>query len=235
MKKYHTWIIHDNSVVVPCRLYTWGSLALCGLLVIGGLAVGFPVGERIHGVDPFNISVFCWVLAGFPILVTKATRVENWPCSWFLRGEVPCRSVTEVVAVTGVDAQILIAILLRLDEQTYLRNRGPFNVLFSRKTEEIGGGFSIDVPIKVLAAMEGGLIPVKVLGQWGIGLAFVSARSWGSYQAISNFGVYEDQAICRDLAHTLSVAQSQPSHRLTMGNMAVSRVLGIFQTDCYFF
>lgn len=49
-------------------------MAISALLVIGGLVVGFVVGERIS-VDPFNITMFCWALAAFLLLVAKAIRV----------------------------------------------------------------------------------------------------------------------------------------------------------------
>ncbi|EQB52815.1 hypothetical protein CGLO_07505 [Colletotrichum gloeosporioides Cg-14] len=181
LEEYVKWVIDDNAIIISCKWYAWGTLLICALLVVGGLAVGFSLGERINGVDPFNISVFCWVLAGFVLLVAKAIRVENWPWSRFLRGQVTCRSISEVVAVSGVDAQLLIALLLRIDSQTYLRTRGPFNVMFLRHTDDIEGGFSIDVPIKIETAIEGGWIPIKILGDAGTGILFLSAHSWSPY------------------------------------------------------
>ncbi|KAI0385086.1 hypothetical protein F5Y04DRAFT_246803 [Hypomontagnella monticulosa] len=237
------WVISDNAIIVPYKRYAWGWLIVSTLLVLAGLAVGFSVGGRIAGVDPFNVSIFCWAVAGFLLVVAKAICVENWPWSRFLRGEVPCRSVSEVAAVTGVDAQVILAILIGLDKRTYLKTCGPFNTLFLRHAADASGGFSIDVPIRNSTAIKGGLIPIKVLSQSAPGLVFIYAHSWARYNEIDHASTYEGRNICRDMSHFTywSDNDSIPFHQLqTSGSEEdekyhVSRVLGLFEKDCYFY
>lgn len=65
--------------MVQCRLYVSAVVALSASLVIGGISIGITVGDRIPGVDPFNITTYCWVLAAFVLLVFKSIRVRDWP------------------------------------------------------------------------------------------------------------------------------------------------------------
>lgn len=95
MDELNTWIIDEKSITVPHRLYCWTVLAGCAL-VLGGLAIGLTVHTRIQGVDPSNITMFCWAVAGFVTVLAKSIRVVNWPWSDFLRGQVVCRSIKYV-------------------------------------------------------------------------------------------------------------------------------------------
>ncbi|KAI6083254.1 hypothetical protein F4821DRAFT_245258 [Hypoxylon rubiginosum] len=241
MKMLNNWVIDQDVIVVPYKRYAWGSISLATLLVCCGLAVGFSVGDRIPGVDPSNISAYCWVVTAFLLLMAKAICVESWPWSSFLRGNVPCRSVSEVVSVTGIDAQVLLAILLRLDNRMHLRTRGPFNTLFRRKSPDALGGFSIDVPIKTATAIEGGFIPIKVLSDWGTGLVFINTHSWVSYNGITDSSPYNGHAICPDIDNPYYwIADEQtPCFHLTNikedSTIHISRVLGVFERDCYFY
>ncbi|KAI1380537.1 hypothetical protein F4677DRAFT_262107 [Hypoxylon crocopeplum] len=241
MKMLNNWVIDDNAIVVPYKRYAWGAMALAVFLVCVGLSVGFSVGDRIPGVDPSNISAYCWVLTVFLLLMAKALRVESWPWSSFLRGQVPCRSVSEVVAVTGVHPQVLLAILLRLDNHMHLRTRGPFNTLFRRQSTDPQGGLSIDVPITTATAIEGGFTPIKVLADWGTGLVFINTHSWAAYNGITDSGTYRGHAICRDINHPYYSATDEqtPCYRLVNlkedAQVYISRVLGVFEQDCYFY
>ena len=44
-----------------------------------------------------SITVFAWMLADFIILVVKSLVASEWPLRDFLKGCVPCRSVSELV------------------------------------------------------------------------------------------------------------------------------------------
>ncbi|KAF5485649.1 hypothetical protein CGCF413_v013441 [Colletotrichum fructicola] len=101
-------------------------MTACGILVVGGITAGLIVGERIPGVDPFNIATFAWVLAAFIILIAKSLSVREWPWRDFLRGQVPCRSVSELHTVTGIDEQrILKYLLASVLKHTETKSFGP--------------------------------------------------------------------------------------------------------------
>lgn len=55
--KMDEWIFDRRAIIVRCDVYVW-TWAVCALLlVIGGLVIGFCLGNRVRGVDPFNITV----------------------------------------------------------------------------------------------------------------------------------------------------------------------------------
>jgi hypothetical protein len=82
----NSWQFDDDSVTIGCWKYAGSVALICSVLVGGGLAVGFTVGTGIEGVDPFNITVFCWAFAAFILVIAKSARVRKWPWQDFLRG-----------------------------------------------------------------------------------------------------------------------------------------------------
>ncbi|EEP79627.1 predicted protein [Uncinocarpus reesii 1704] len=192
------WTMDEKSIIVPSAWYSWSVLSVCGVLVAGGLAIGLSVETRIRGVDPFNIAIFCWALAGFVMVVAKSVRVENWPWRDFLLGQVVCRSITELHAVTGADAQLILALLLRFESRIQLHTRGPFHTVFSRKADD---GFSIDEPMKTSTLIDGGLVFVRVQSLAGPALVSISAGYLGCYNEVAHQGSTEEgsKPICRDL------------------------------------
>jgi len=56
--KMKEWVIDENSVTVVCKTYTRIMLLLAAFIVCGSLAVPFTVGDRIAGVDPFQLTSF---------------------------------------------------------------------------------------------------------------------------------------------------------------------------------
>lgn len=68
-----------------CDWYVGAVSAAAAVLVFGGIAAGITVGERLPGVDPFNITTFSWVLAAFVVLTSKSARVVSWPWWDFLQ------------------------------------------------------------------------------------------------------------------------------------------------------
>ncbi|KAK4445675.1 hypothetical protein QBC34DRAFT_412904 [Podospora aff. communis PSN243] len=152
-------VLGEKGVMVDCKLYVAVLIALCIALVGGGIAVGVTVGERIPGVDPFNVTTYCWVLAAFILLVAKSIRVHQWPWNDFLRGRVLCTTVSELSSVTGIDGQLIIAYLLQHESSSFLQTRGPFNAVFQRRSDD---GFSIDVPIAMWTMLICGLIMIEV-------------------------------------------------------------------------
>ncbi|KAF3917522.1 hypothetical protein AA313_de0200196 [Arthrobotrys entomopaga] len=159
--KMDDWIFEQDGVRVECAQYFWVVLAITTILVFGGLIIGLTVQTRIKGVDPFNITMFCWGLAAFLVLVAKSIRVEVWPWRDFLRRRVLCRSVSELHSVTRVDEQVILTKLLQSEQMNILKTKGPYNCIFSRKAEGTDG-FSIDRPLNLRTMLLGGLIPVRV-------------------------------------------------------------------------
>ncbi|KAJ4299339.1 hypothetical protein N0V90_004584 [Kalmusia sp. IMI 367209] len=239
MQEFQTWMIDETTVVIPNRKYAWGFLGGCIMLVLGGLTMGLSVGNRIEGVDPLGFATYCWVLSGFVLLVAKSMRVENWPWSRFFRGQVVCRSLREVVSVTGMDSQTILAILLRLEPRMNLIKRGPFNAVFSKQGAE---GFAIDVPFRTSTLMEGGLILVKVQSIVGDALVGIRSDLWTRYDSVSPKGDNEktERVVCRDFldpgtwVSSATGGQDFPLYTLSRSDIQWFRVVGLFEKDAYF-
>ncbi|CZR59475.1 uncharacterized protein PAC_09367 [Phialocephala subalpina] len=236
MNEFQRWIIDETSIVISNKLYAWGFLGGSALLVFGGLAIGLSVGDRITGVDPLGLASYCWIFAGFVLLVAKSLRVENWPWSRFFRGQVVCRSVREVHSVTGMDSQDILAILLRLEPRMNLIKRGPFNAVFSKRGTE---GFAIDVPFNTSTLIEGGLILVKVQSVAGDALVGIRSDLWTRYDSVSPKGdnATEDKVVCRDFLDPgkwTTRAKEFPLYTLSRGDIQWFRVVGLFEKDAYF-
>ncbi|KAI8719788.1 hypothetical protein NCS52_00760800 [Fusarium sp. LHS14.1] len=181
------WILEEKGVMVRCRRYVSLLMLLCAVLVAGGVSIGVVVGERITGVDPFNITTYCWVLAAFILLVAKSVRVQNWPWNDFLHGRVLCKSVSELSSITGVDEQLILAKLLQDESISVLQTRGPYNTVFSRKLED---GFSIDRPLSTWTMLLSGLIMLEVESARGRGLVCLDLRRGTKYNLIQNMSQY---------------------------------------------
>lgn len=160
-KRMKEWVFEENGVRVRCDWYVGAVSAAATVLVLGGMAAGITIGERLPGVDPFNITTFSWVLAAFIILIAKSVRVASWPWWDFLHRQVLCRSVSELSAVTGIEDQLILARLLQEESGTPLQTRGPYNTVFSCKASG-GGGFSIDQPLNIRTMLLSGLIMIQV-------------------------------------------------------------------------
>ncbi|KAH8747579.1 hypothetical protein F5882DRAFT_491181 [Hyaloscypha sp. PMI_1271] len=196
LEQVDNWIIDERSIIVTSVLYSWVVLVGIGIVVLGGVAL-VAMRDSIPNVDPSNLTVLVWTAAGFAVVYAKSRRVEDWPWRDFLRGRVVCRSVTEVNAVTKVEPQLLLAILLRYETRMFLKKRGPFNNLFDRKSED---GFSIDVPPLVETAAAGGHIFIKVDSLNGPALVGLQGHIWGNYESVSPKDRTREGSslICRD-------------------------------------
>ncbi|OBR16272.1 hypothetical protein CH63R_01452 [Colletotrichum higginsianum IMI 349063] len=155
------WKIHESSIVVECPDFVVRVSLFSAALVLGGLACGFFVGERITGVDPFNLTMFSWIIAGFVILIAKSVRVSDWTWRDFLFRQVTCRTVKEVAdVVPGLDEQDILCFLLSSEIRSTLKTRGPFGGVFYFSPTD--GGFSIDVKPNLQTLWAAGVIPVMV-------------------------------------------------------------------------
>jgi hypothetical protein len=176
------WVIDETSVTINCGWYVWPVVALASCLALGGLAIGFSVGERINGVDPSNLATYLWVLGAFVVLVGKSVKVSEWSWNDFLLRRVRCKSVSEIYSITGISPQHIIAKLLHDDcEESVLQTRGPYNSVFRNRQTE---GFSIDVAIRQSTLLLSGLTMLKVVTAKGHALVCLDSRRKTELQAI---------------------------------------------------
>lgn len=199
------WVVDETSVTISCRFYVWSIMSVAGILGGGGLAIGFTLGNRVEGVDPFNLATYTWVLAAFVILICKSILVEHWTWSDFLRCRVRCRSVSELAAATGIDEQLVMAKLLHDDcGGTILVTRGPYNSVFRRRAEGGGDGFSIDRPMSAETLMLSGLAPLKVVTPRGHAIVCLDYRRGTTLVVVEHQG-RQDKArlVCEDLGRVL--------------------------------
>lgn len=232
------WVLEENGVRVYCKRYVWIVLTIAAALVLGGIAAGITIRNRLTGVDPFNITTFCWIVAGFVILVAKSVRVAYWPWRDFLRCQVLCRSVSELRSVTRIDDQLILARLLHDESISRLRTRGPYNCVFSRKTES-DDGFSIDRPLSIRTMLLSGLIMIQVQSaHQGEFLACLDLRKGTEYKFIdSNNVLEEEEHIISEKLTAKDLQISGVNHiPLTSGtSKRWNKVIGIYgQGECYF-
>ncbi|KAK4113804.1 hypothetical protein N656DRAFT_767511 [Canariomyces notabilis] len=166
---------------------------VAAVLVAGGLVAGLTVGERVEGVDPFNFTMFAWILAGFIILIAKGIWVSDWPWRDFLHARVTCRSARELRRVTHLSDRELLVLLLWLEQQT-LTVSGPYNGPFTNCAT--GEGFSIDIPSDLKALLASGLVPVQVGTLSGPKIVFMSFRKDGRLRAVSPRGSFSGMILC---------------------------------------
>lgn len=104
--RFRGWDIEETAIFVKKPWYVIWVMAGCAVLTVGGLMVGCLLGERLAGVDAFNITFFAWVLAGFIILVAKSLLVSEWPWRDFLQGVVVTQTWVDWLA-TRVQSSVV--------------------------------------------------------------------------------------------------------------------------------
>jgi hypothetical protein len=173
------WVVSEDSITIKCRRYVALVIIAALIVVCGCMAVPFAVGSRIPGVDPFQITTFGWGLAFFVVILAKSRYVSEWPWHQFLRGQVVCRSISDVNEVTKIDPQMILMNLLHGECDNILKTRGPFNGMFGRQAEG-PDGFSIDVPVKLSTMLASGFIMLKVINEKGEHLICEDVRKGSS-------------------------------------------------------
>ena len=203
------WVIDSETIVIRCRRVVLFILAPTLAIAATGIVLLLAPYHKPRNVDPSNFMIFLWSIALSFLLVAKAFYVPDWPWHDFLRGEVQCRSVSEVSRITGIDRQLVLIHLLSHERILALRVKGPYAKLFSQcrtaddSTTSISSalsslndetlpskasGFSIDVPITLEAVYASGFLIVKILSFDGPRLVFVDGRQ-GSADEINVFSV----------------------------------------------
>ncbi|KAK8102111.1 hypothetical protein PG984_015257 [Apiospora sp. TS-2023a] len=124
-KKSEGWIISDNSVTVKRPWYVIGVLLFCA-----GVALAFTVPMGLKGGDPFQYFYCTTAAIGMILFMAKSVWMSDWPWDDFLRGRIVCHSVSEVAAVSRMDAQIVLLKLLDHARVSRFNTQGPFNILF---------------------------------------------------------------------------------------------------------
>ena len=174
--KMNGWDISEDSITIKTRRFVNTIITMAVVLILVGMTVPFIVGERIKGVDPFQITTFSWILSGFIILIAKAQYVNTWLWHDFLQGRVVCRSVSDVCAVTRMDPQLVLMNLLHEERENTLITKGPFNGMFSRRSENKGVGFAIDESVQLLTMLASGFVILKVVNEMGEHLICIDVR-----------------------------------------------------------
>jgi hypothetical protein len=242
-EKMRDWIIAETSVTVTCRRYIISILAICAVILCGGIAIPFAVKDRIVGVDPFEITTFTWFIVGFILVLAKSRYVSYWPWHDFLHGRVVCNSVTDLADVTGVDAQLVLMKLLHNERKTTLTTRGPYNRMFARR-ELIMGGFSINVEVKTSTMFASGFILLKVLSQDGEHLISLDVRKGAQLAYASKNALAAKYLSCLDIGKRYfdedeidtSHNQSKSSRVLYLeeNELNYNKVLGLYCGDSSF-
>ena len=239
------WIIAETTVTLKCYRYVYTILFLCAVLICGAMAVPFSVQNRLKGVDPFNITTFAWLMAGFILVIAKSRYVCEWPWHDFLRGRVVCKSIKEMADVTGIDGQMILTNLLHNERNTALTTKGPYNGMFDRRAEFGSAGFSIDVPIQLSTMLASGFVLLKVLSVKGERLICLDVRKgseWGIGAAMKHH--HGEHLACTDLEdeEDKKEVQEKPDGvtggkkilRLTRSEFLWTRVLGVYVRDSLF-
>jgi len=152
-------------------------------------------------VDPFQITTFTWVVAGFFILICKSLYVSDWPWHEFLRARVVCRSLSEIRDVTGVSGQLILEHLLHEENRNILRTTGPYNGLFKRKREDGAGGLSIDEPATLETVHASGFVVLKVRNEQGEHLLCLDVRGGGDTAvSLAVSGHWEKGLVSKDVS-----------------------------------
>lgn len=254
MRKWH---MRTCDIVVRCATYVRIIQGLAIMLVFGGLAVPFSVGDRITGVDPFQIATYTWLIAGFFLVVAKSQYVEAWPWNDFLHARVECHSVTDLSEVSGIDPQQILLFLLRNEWNNVLNTDGPYNGMFTRKVQPdspegtktksptgtdsapttSGAGFSIDIPLHVHTMLASGIVPLKVRDPTGEHLICIDGRKgkWdralserrGKWLTCRNFN-------SEDLEDRTNDDASKEVHRLERYEFKWTKVMGVYVKDSVF-
>ena len=257
-KLMESWEFAQSSITVHCRPYTRKCLIFAIFLVGGTLAVPFSVGDRISGVDPFQIASFGWLLAGLFLIGAKSIYVSEWPWHDFLRGQVVCRGVRNLRDVTGIKAQTILMYLLHNERKMTLVTQGPHNGMFQNASKE-GKGFAIDEPVKNSTMLASGFIVLKVLNEKGEHVVCIDVRKgveWDAavknqsadYLACLDIGKeglsFEDMESDHKTAYTtleVEEADTDASHdgrdkvlKLERRNLRWNKMLGLYVKDSRF-
>jgi len=232
------WVANESSIVVECKGYIILVLSISAIILLGGIAIGVTVGERIPGVDPWEITNYSWLVVGVVLVFAKSRYVTDWPWHDFLRMRVVCSSVSDLVEVGKVSGEMVLIKLLLEEHQTTLTTTGPYNGMFSRKAGQ-GEGFAIDVPVSLDALFAAGFILLKVKGEEGDNVVVFDSRRGTEVQMMASKGESGEWLSCVDVGGKVAreLAEEEVSSwsknrgtilYLSRKKIKWSKVLGLF-------
>jgi hypothetical protein len=156
--EFKTWTVTEDAVRTRTAKYSIIVLTVAIGIIGGNLTVPFLVKKGIPGVDPFQFVTFGWLLAGAFLVLAKSRYVENWPWHDFLRGQMVCRSVSELAVASRVKEQAVLLYLLHHEFRNPLVYCGPYPGVFRRRAEKGARGFDINVPTGHATVLAAGFI-----------------------------------------------------------------------------
>ncbi|KAF2660314.1 hypothetical protein K491DRAFT_711818 [Lophiostoma macrostomum CBS 122681] len=248
-KKMDEWVFHEDAVEVRCKKYVFAVLSFCAVLILGALAVPFTVGDRIAGVDPFQIVTFSWLVVGVILVAAKSRYVSEWPWHEFLHGTVFCRSVSDLANLTGVSDQVILVKLLDDEGRSINRTRGPYNGMFRKNKSETGDGFAIDTPARLSTMLASGFIVLKVLSDHGDHLLVLDARKETAamdyarstahalqYFCCKNIDAEQESRVTKDGSGTTNTAKPSCGniYRIKWQSVSWAKLGGLYVADSWF-
>ena len=219
--KTKKWVVAETSIRVNCSGYSRSILAVALVIIAAALTVPFTVRNKIAGVDPFQFVSLAWLVAGAVLIGAKSRYVRDWPWHDFLRGQVVCKSITELAEVSSVPHQMILLYLLHNESKHTLTVSGPYTGMFDRVSEK-GDAFVIDKPVQLSTALASGFLVFKVQNEDGEHIVCVDGRK--STLNISNRS-HAKRNVCLDVGwdddgqnHEASILQSENADSFAQKN-----------------
>lgn len=163
--EFKSWTPGEDSILVFTYKYTAAVLTVAVAIIGSSLAAPFLAKDSITAVDPFNFVTFGWLVVGAFLVVAKSRYAENWPWHDFLRGQVVCRSVSELHKASKVDEQTVLLYLLHHEFKNPTTFRGPYHGLFRRHADKGTQGFNVNVPTEYKTVLAAGFIVLQVFDE----------------------------------------------------------------------
>lgn len=254
LREMRSWHVAPTHIKVNCQVYVASIITVAIVLVLGGLAIPFTVGGRIKDVDPFQITLFAWIVSGFILVFAKSRYVGTWPWHDFLKGNVVCKSLSDLSDVAHLDPQIILRYLLENEYKTWLVTSGPYNGMFDRRCDSRykderfhvaqTDGFSIDKPVALRTMVAAGFVILKVAGSDGENLICLDGRKGAFSRDAANKGRRADWMTCRNFntdlledTRNMDGNEKEPKHQvlfLQRLKFQWERVLGIYIKESLF-
>jgi hypothetical protein len=238
-----SWTVTEDAVLVRTSKYSSLVLIIATAIIGGSLSVPFVVGERIPGVDPFQFVTFGWLIAGAFVVGAKSRYVENWPWHDFLRGQILCRSVSELAVASRVKRQAVLLYLLHHEFRNPLVFRGPYHGIFRRRGTSGKEGFSIDIPVGHATVLAAGFIVLEVRrtreNEKKKHTILLDTREDAEHGALEQYQVFDPlEEVIRGKYENRWLGERQvPRLKLLEGSivaLGAYKVLGIPTADCNF-